>query len=83
MKPQQLEVKIIQRGFVFEHKLSKDLNTKRASERTTSNVFSRLAAKKSLSSGMRRKPEKRDMTLDFFDKQYKNAIKGGISEYYD
>jgi len=46
-------------------------------------VFSRLAAKKSLSTGTRRKPEKRDMTLDFFDKQYKNAIKGGISSFYN
>ncbi len=67
-------------------KFPKDISSKRTistTDKPKDNVFSRLAAKKSLSTGTRRKPEKRDMNLDFFDKQYKNAIKGGISSFYN
>ena len=51
-------------------------NTTAKSERMTkSDVFSRLTTKKSLSQ-VKKKPEKKNYNINFFDNLYKQAIKG-------
>ncbi len=43
---------------------------------TKSDVFSRLTSKKSFSSSSRKKNEKKNQIINFFDNQYKQSIKG-------
>jgi len=58
-----------------ENSASSKSATVKSERMTKSDVFSRLTTKKSLSS-MGKKAEKKNYNLNFFDNQYKQAIKG-------